>query len=194
MKKIFILLGHPDTDSRTGHFASFYEKQALASGHEVRRMNIGELSFDPILHKGYKVIQQLEPDLKMLQENIKWCDHFLLLYPLWWSGAPALLKGMFDRMWLPAFAFRFKKTTSGFVFGWDKLLKGKSARVIILLKNNPFIEHFMFGDFANDIARAILQFSGFRVKVTEIGNSEGMSMKYAEKIEKKLQKFAEKGV
>src|SRR6185437_3622120 len=67
--RIFILLGHTDHETLSGAMADTYEREARASGHEVRRMNIGEMQFDPILHKGYKVIQQLEQDLKTFQEN-----------------------------------------------------------------------------------------------------------------------------
>src|SRR3990167_320914 len=86
-KKIYILLGHPDKETLSGHFADIYEQEAKAAGHEVRRTNIGDLSFDPILHKGYKVIQELEPDLLKVQEDMRWAEHlvacglsFLLVY------------------------------------------------------------------------------------------------------------------
>ena len=69
-KKISILVGHPDEEpTLTAKLADSYEAGAVAADHEVRRMNIGEMHFDPILHRGYKVIQELEPDLKTFQEN-----------------------------------------------------------------------------------------------------------------------------
>ena len=30
----------------------------------------------------------------------------LLVYPTWWFGPPAMLKGWFDRIWVPGVAFR----------------------------------------------------------------------------------------
>ena len=56
-KKIVILLGHPDTtETISGQVADAYEAAARKAGHEVQRFNLGELHFDPILHKGFKVI------------------------------------------------------------------------------------------------------------------------------------------
>lgn len=171
MAKIFILLGNPDSVDTLGNdIATQYAADALAAGHEVRRTNIGDLSFDPILHKGYKEIQALEPDLLKVQEDMKWADHFVLVYPLWWAGMPALLKGMWDRMFIPGFAFHFHKDG----MGWDRLLQGKTARVIITSKNWPIIERMLFGDFKNEIGKALLGFAGYKVRITEIGRSEHM--------------------
>lgn len=164
-KKIFILLGHPDSDTLSGKLASAYETGALAGGHEVRRMNIGDMQFDPILHHGYRVRQELEPDLCTFQENVRWCDHLVIVHPNWWSGMPALLKGLIDRAWLPGFAYNFYKDGK---LGWIKRLKGKTARIIILANTHPFMTWLFFGEFTNSLARATLSFSGItpvRIKV-----------------------------
>lgn len=171
-KKIYILMGNPDKDGTlSNELADSYEQGAKAAGHEVRRANIGDLQFDPILHKGYREIQQLEPDLLKVQEDMKWADHLVLAYPIWWSATPALLKGMFDRLWLPGFAFRFHKHN----LGWDKLMKGKTARVITGSNLHPLLIRVLFGDFTNEVGHATLGFAGYKVSFTEIGNSEHLS-------------------
>ncbi|MDO8482616.1 MAG: NAD(P)H-dependent oxidoreductase [bacterium] len=169
VKKIFILLGHPDSDTLSGSFADEYEKGAKEAGHEVRRINIGDISFDPILHKGYKEIQQLEPDLLVVQDNIRWSDHFVIFYPSWWSTMPALLKGLFDRIWLPGFSYRFKKEGLGAGYFWTRLMKGKTARVFVMSDSQPLMARFIFGDTTNEIRKCILWFAGFRVGVKKIG-------------------------
>lgn len=164
-KRIFILLGHPDTDSFNRTLADMYEKGAYDSGHDVRRMNLGDLRFDPILHQGYRVIQDLEPDLKSFQDNVRWCDHFVIFYPSWWSTMPALLKGLFDRMWLPGFAYKFFPNG----LGWHRLLKSRTATVFITSDSAPILARFLFGDNVNEIRDGILWFAGFSPKIKKCG-------------------------
>lgn len=163
-RRIFILLGHPDEDSFNCTLADEYQRGAEAAGHEVRRMNLGDMRFDPVLRHGYRSIQELEPDLKSFQENVNWCEHFVIFYPTWWSAMPALLKGIFDRAWLPGFAYKFTGS-----FSWKKLQRGKTARVIITSDNIPFAAYILFGDSSNEISRAILGFAGFKVRLKKFG-------------------------
>lgn len=171
-KKIYILLGHPNSDETfTKHLADAYESGALRGGHQVRRQNVSEMQFDPILHKGYRVVQALEPDLVTFQKNVQWADHFVIVHPRWWGAMPALLKGVFDRAWLSGFAFHFHKDT----FGWDPLLHDKTARVLIPANTSPWISRVLFGDFTNELSRATLGFAGIKTKNTVFWPSERAS-------------------
>jgi putative NADPH-quinone reductase len=174
-KKIVLLLGHPDSVNETlsKNLALMYETSAKAAGHEVMRFNLFDLKFDPVLHQGYRAIQNLEPDLVALQQAITACDHFVIIYPTWWSSMPGPLKGLFDRMWLPGFAYNMRKHKDGtHALGWKKRLKGKTARVITLSASHPFFVQVLFGDYTNEIRRAILWFAGFSVRSTKLGPSE----------------------
>lgn len=151
-------MANPDNESFTAALAKAYADGARAAGHEVRLTNIGDMKFDPILHKGYKVIQAYEPDLVKFQEDVRWSNHFVTVFPIWWSDVPALLKGLIDRAWMPGFAFNFRK---GLIPGWYRRLKGRSARVIATSDTHPCLLWILFGGNINSYVRGVLRFSGF---------------------------------
>ncbi|MFZ2887251.1 MAG: NAD(P)H-dependent oxidoreductase [Minisyncoccia bacterium] len=172
-KKVFLLLGHPDKSGMCGAFADAYEAGAREAGHEITRMNIGEMQFDPILHKGYRAMQELEPDLKRFQELVQASDHFVVIYPVWWVGMPAILKGLFDRAWLPGSAFRYIKTKAGArTIFWHRLFRGKTARIIMTSGTAPWLVRFLPGNVNAQLRWGILWFAGFSVRSTWYGPAE----------------------
>lgn len=191
MKKILVLLAHTDPTSYTATLADTYEAAARTAGHDVTRVNIGQVRFDPILHKGYKEIQPLEPDLLTLQQQFRDTEHLALFYPNWWNTMPAILKGLFDRFWLPGFAFNFDKQTHKLI----QHLKGKTARVVVVAGTlSPFMTWWKYGDYTNEIRHGILEFAGFEVKVTALGPCERTTNVCREDWVKKIQGLGTRGV
>ena len=190
MKKILVFLGNPTKESYTGRLADAYEEGARSAGHDVARLNIGDLKFNPILEAGYRQIQELEPDLKRVQETINWADHVVFIYPNWWCSMPALMKGMFDRMWLPGFAFNFDKQTKKLI----QRLKGKTGRVIIVAgTHSPFMTWWKFGDYTNEISHGILDFAGIKTEVCAFGPSEKVAPEVRDHWAEKVKKLGVKG-
>lgn len=171
--RIYLLLAHPDSTSFNGAIADAYEKSALAAGHDVRRQNLGELAFDPILRRGYKTVQALEPALLTAQDNIQWCQHWVIVYPVWWGSVPALLKGFFDRVLLPDFAYR-PHANDPF---WDKLLTGRTAHIITTSDAPAAWLWFQYWNSdINTVRRATLNYCGFsHVRVTRVGQMRFLS-------------------
>lgn len=190
-KKILVLLGHPDKETFSGQMADHYQAAAEEAGHEVRRVDIENLQFRPILDKGYKVIQELEPDLLELQECFRWADHIVVVYPNWWCAMPAILKGLFDRMWLPGFAFNFNKQTKRI----DRHLTGRTGRVIIVAgTHSPFRTWWQFGDYTNEIQFAILGFAGIKTNVKAFGPSEHVTDAVKNKWLKQIEALGKRGI
>lgn len=125
--KIFTWVGHPAEQSLSHGLMDAYERGATSNGADIRRMNLHDMDFDPNLAGGYKQRQELEACLQNWQENMLWCDHTCWAYPMWWAGMPAQMKGAIDRALLPGFAFAYHEKGPL----WDKLLKGRSADVIM---------------------------------------------------------------
>lgn len=174
-KKIVLLFGHPDNEGMCHELAAAYESAARAAGHSVERFNLGEMQFDPILHKGYRAMQQLEPDLQKFQQSLQAADHFVIIHPVWWVGMPALLKGLFDRAWLPGSAFRYIKTKAGkrTIF-WHRLMRGKTARIIITSGTPPWLVRALPGNVNAQLKWGILWFAGFKVRTTWFGPAENV--------------------
>ena len=167
MKKILLILGHPDTESFGGALARSYREGARRAGAEVRELNLGDLRFDPVLHRGYKQIQPLEPDLAAAQEAILRAEHLVFVFPVWWGMMPALLKGFLDRTFLPGFAFKYRENSPF----WDKYLTGRSARLLVTMDAPVWYNFLYYGNAAQKaMKRATLEFCGIKpVKVTNFG-------------------------
>lgn len=190
-KKIFIFVGNPDSESLSSALAESYAEGAKSSGHEVRMMKVADMRFDPILHKGYKVIQPFEPDLIAFQENVKWSEHFVSVFPIWWSDMPGIMKGLVDRVWMPGFAYNFRK---GRIPGWYRRLKGRSARIIVTSDSHPLILWVLFGGNINNWVRGVLRFSGFApIRKTWFSGMKGMSPERAQRMLDRVRKLGTKG-
>jgi len=162
-KNILVILGHPDKDSFCGALARAYIESASATGSEVREIQLGELTFDPTLWKGYNKIQELEPDLVNAQELIQWSNHIVFVYPNWWGIMPALMKGFFDRVLLPGFAFKYRDNSAR----CDQLLSGRTAHLIVTMDTPSWYYRWIFRmPGHNAMKRTILGFCG--IKVTQI--------------------------
>jgi NAD(P)H dehydrogenase (quinone) len=193
-RKIFLLLGHPDKSGICGAFADAYEAGAKEGGHEITRMNIGEMQFDPILHKGYRAMQELESDLKRFQELVQSSDHFVIVYPVWWVGVPAILKGLFDRAWLPGSAFRYMKLPSGKRTPfWHRLYRGKTSRTILASGTNPWLVALLPGNVNAQMRWGILWFAGFSVSTNWFGPSENVPEKRRERWMHKVHQLGKRG-
>ena len=125
MKHILVINGHPDKESFNEAIAQSYLKSATAAGAEVRYIAIRELKFNPNLQFGYRQRMELEPDLLKALEDIQWSEHQVWIHPMWWLGMPAIMKGFFDRTFLPGIAFKSNKGGES-----EGLLKGKTGRII----------------------------------------------------------------
>lgn len=167
MKKILIINGHPDAESFNAALAEAYKKGAIESGAEVKEIVVRELQFNPNLQFGYRKRTELEPDLLEAQAKIKWAEHLVWIYPVWWGSLPAILKGFIDRTFLPGFAFEKIENS----VWWDKLLKGKSARIISTLDQPAWYYWLVYRQPShNAMKKLTLQFSGINpVKITTIG-------------------------
>lgn len=192
MKKIVIINGHPDEESFNAALAKAYTSGAQHSQAEVREITIRELNFDPNLRYGYRQRTELEPDLLEAQETLKWADHLVFVYPVWWGSVPAILKGFLDRVLLPGFAFKKRENS----LLWDKCFKGKSARIICTMDQPAWYYRWVYKSPSHFAMRKVtLNFIGVKkVRITAIGPIRLSKDAFREKWIEKVRKLGERNV
>jgi putative NADPH-quinone reductase len=104
--KVLVVLAHPSQESFVSFLCSEVIAELSSGGHEIRHHDLWAENFNPVFtpyerlnHVG-DVAEKLNelPELRQHIEDLQWCDALVLVYPTWWSGQPAILKGWFDRV------------------------------------------------------------------------------------------------
>jgi len=192
-KRILIVDGHPDAaadrfvHALTGEYASVAE----ASGHTVRVVKLAELAF-PWLHSAAEFASAPPPVIVEQQERLRWANHLVIVYPLWLGSMPALLKAFLEQVMRPKFAFAYGKGR-GLP---KKLLAGKSARIVVTMgMPSMFFRLYYRSHSVRSLARNILGFVGFNpVRISLIGNVEGMSARKRARCIEEIAALARRGV
>lgn len=158
-RKIALVQGHPDPSPN--HYcqalAAAYIEGARAAGHEVRVIDVARLNFALIRTAEEFRDPVLPPDIQVAQDVIGWADHLVIVYPLWLGTLPALLKGFLEQVFREGFAMRFAPDGKG----WKRLLKHKSARIIVTMAMPAAIYRWFFGAHGlKSLERSILRFAG----------------------------------
>lgn len=166
-KHILLVLGHPNKDSLSSLILQNYRKGAESAGAEVKQIIVRELDFEPILFKGYKRTEELEEDILHSQRLFNWADHIVFIYPNWWGTYPALFKAFIDKVLWPGFAFAFKPG----ILNWEKLMRGKSARIFVTMDTPLWYYHIVQGAPGHKaMKQATLRFCGFKpVRIKSLG-------------------------
>ncbi|WP_053971667.1 NAD(P)H-dependent oxidoreductase [Mangrovimonas sp. ST2L15] len=189
MKQVLIINGHPDKESFNYALSEAYKKGVNTSDAMVTQINISELEFNPNLKFGYRKRMDLEPDLVAAMDKIKKADHMVWLFPMWWYGYPAIMKGFIDRTFLPGITYQ---PIEGKPLP-EKLLKGKSALLIITADTPKWYDFLIMKRPAiNQFKKGTLQFCGINpVKVTYIATMKNSSSDFREKWLRKISVLGE---
>ena len=179
---ILIINCHNRENSFCSALAEAYKEGACSSGHHIQILNLRELELEKYLRYGHEIRYVPEGDVLKAQELITWANHLVFVYPTWWASLPALLHLFFEMVFSPGFAFKYPDQ-QGKIVSWDKLLKGKSARIISTMDAPPWYYKWIIGDPGGKIMRkGILGFAGISpVKTTYFGSVKVSTEKQREK-------------
>ena len=178
--RILVVIGTPLPDSLNHALASAYVDAARAEGAEV---DVIDLAHDPIpdhprtrgelrAPRDGRDDLPLDEDVAEDLARVEGADEIVLLFPQWWGLYPAALKSWLDRVLLSGAAF----TPHAAGRGWDKHLKGRTARIVMTMDSPTWWNRWFYRDAAVTALRnATLWYVGIRTlgvtRVAEVKHS-----------------------
>ena len=125
--KNLIVYAHPNSGSLNHFFKQTVLESLQESGEEIAIRDLNEINFNPVFSLEDMNGQRMgtvADDVKTEQDFITWADRIIFIYPIWWTGMPAIMKGYIDRVFSYGFAYRYDQ-------GIQKgLLTGKKTIII----------------------------------------------------------------
>jgi NAD(P)H dehydrogenase (quinone) len=106
--RALVVYAHPDPESYSGAVLARAVRGLDRAGHEVRVTDLYADGFDGAMTPDERVAHKepgVGPDLQRHADDLRWAELLVLVYPTWWSGFPAILKGWVDRVWVAGVAW-----------------------------------------------------------------------------------------
>jgi NAD(P)H dehydrogenase (quinone) len=107
--RLLVVHAHPGRDSFSAAVCRAVLEGASAAGHDIRLVDLHAEGFDPVMRadewRRYGAGTSADPALARHADHLRWAEGVVLVYPTWWQGPPAILKGWIDRVWRPGTAF-----------------------------------------------------------------------------------------
>lgn len=160
-RRILVADLHPAPQSLAAALAQAYQTGAAAAGHQTRLVHLSAMSFNPDLgQSGFRNAPALEPDLQAFRNDLAWAEHVVLVTPMWWGGLPAKTKGLFDRTFLPGYAFDPRDRRMGLP---KPLLAGRTGRLILTSDTPGWAFWLMYARaLKHQVQRQILSYVGIK--------------------------------
>ncbi|WP_243525045.1 NAD(P)H-dependent oxidoreductase [Bacillus pseudomycoides] len=157
--KHLIVYAHPNPQSFNHAILETVKAELEGKDHEVRVRGLYELNFNPVLSASDFVSfsQGKTPaDIQEEQEHITWADSIIFIYPVWWAGLPAILKGYVDRVFSHGFAYAYGEN------GIERLLSGKKGLLLSTMGNSKeaYTASGMFDAMKKTTDAGIFEFTG----------------------------------
>ncbi|KXZ23539.1 NADPH dehydrogenase [Bacillus nakamurai] len=155
-----IVYANPDQNSFNAAILKYVKMALKDSAQKYTVIDLYADQFDPVLRYGgekRRSDMSRDAETKKYRKLMKEADHLILIYPLWWGGVPAILKGFFDRVLVAGEAYTFE---SGRVKG---LLTAETAQVFYTADSpNWYLKWFRKNADWITLKKGILQFCGIQ--------------------------------
>ncbi len=107
--RVLVVYCHPVPESFCAAVRDKATGALEACGHEVQLIDLYAEGFDPVMcaeeRRRYNTMSAGEHPAPHHAEKLKWAEALIFVYPTWWYGLPAMLKGWLDRVWTPETTF-----------------------------------------------------------------------------------------
>lgn len=186
--KPLLIIAHPRAtaeESHTRHGFEHAKSRLEAAEVEYAVIDLYEEKFDPVMRRkpSVKHLAQLEKYRALIDD----ADKILIHYPIWWNGPPAILKGFFDCMLEPGWAYHYYKMPINKVGLPIGHLKGKRAAIIstsgALDILHRLVQHSRAG---RVVGHDILNFVGMRTKRFNTGGCQEFDKNNCTRIERSV--------
>lgn len=107
--RVLVVYCHPCEESFNAGLRDLAMATLSEAGHDTRLIDLYAMGFDPVLtadgRRIYHTPGENERGIETHLEALRWCEALVFIYPTWWYGPPAMLKGWLDRVWVPYATF-----------------------------------------------------------------------------------------
>ncbi len=139
--KILVVCCHPNPKSFTHAVLASVLAGLTRQDCELVVVDLYAEGFDPVLVVD-EVHRRRDLDkveyTRRYRDQIAWCDAMVLVYPVWWGGFPAMLKGYLDRTFVSGLTYSFHGKPKAAVFP-SGLMRGKEAHFFYTLDSPALV-------------------------------------------------------
>lgn len=103
--KVLLVYCHPNPESLTAAIRDTAIAALRVAGHEIDLLDLYAEGFDPVMSReeraGYHAPGENARPVANHLRRLTAAEALLFVYPTWWYGQPAMLKGWLDRVFIP---------------------------------------------------------------------------------------------
>ncbi len=112
MTRALVVFAHPCAESFSASLHRVVVEKLTARGWDVDDCDLNAEGFNPVLseaeRRGYHEVGPNLTPVAEYVERLRAAQALVLVFPVWNFGYPAILKGFFDRVFLPGVSFRLE--------------------------------------------------------------------------------------
>jgi putative NADPH-quinone reductase len=167
--RVLVLFAHPVPESYGAALHTAVLEELARAGHEVDDCDLYGEGFDPVLsmveRRGYHDLAGNTAPVAAHVERLRRAEALVIVTPVWNFGWPAMLKGYFDRVFLPGVSFALEK---GKVRG---ALTNIQRLTVVTTYGGSRWRALFVGDPPRKVATRVLNaVTGFQAKITYLAH------------------------